>query len=81
MLKAIRVSTLILLLACSAQAGYMQNGSPEPPPPPPSQPASAVQEPTDATDEPTADGYMQNEAPGGLTQIALDVLAALPSLF
>ena len=79
MLKAIRVSTLILLLACSAQAGYMQTGSPAPPPP--SQPASAAQEPTDATDEPTANGYMQNGAPSGLMQIALDMLAALPSLF
>ena len=79
MLKAIRVSTLILLLTCSAQAGYMQTGSPEPPPP--SQPASSAQEPTDATDEPTANGYMQNGAPSGLMQIALDMLAALPSLF
>jgi hypothetical protein len=79
MFKAIRVSTLILLLACSAQAGYMQNGSPEPPPP--SQPATAAQEPTDATDEPTAYGVMQNDSPSGLTQIVLDVLAALPSLF
>ena len=79
MLKAIRVSTLILLLACSAQAGYMQNGSPEPPPP--SQPAIAVDDPTDATDEPIANGLMQNDAPSGLTQVALDVLAALPLLF
>ncbi|MDT5269051.1 MAG: hypothetical protein QOH49_1237 [Acidobacteriota bacterium] len=79
MLKAIRVSTLILLLACSAQAGYMQNGLPEPPPPP--QPASAAREPMNATQEPTTNGIMQNDAPSGLTQIALDVLAALPSLF
>ena len=79
MLKAIRVSTLILLLTCSAQAGYMQTGSPEPPPP--SQPAIAVDNPTDATDEPTANGYVQNGAPGGLVQIALDMIAALPSLF
>lgn len=70
---------MILLLSCSAQAGYMQTGSPEPPPP--SQPASAVQEPTDAAQETSANGYMQNEAPSGLTQVALDVLAALPLLF
>lgn len=31
--KAIRASLLVLLLACSAQAGYMPNGTPEPPPP------------------------------------------------
>jgi len=79
MLKTIRVSTLVLLLSCSAQAGYMQNGSPEPPPP--SQPATAVQEPTDTTQETNAPGVMQNDAPSGLTQIALDVLAVLPSLF
>ena len=79
MLKAIRVSTLILLLACSAQAGYMQNGSPEPPPPP--QPASVIDEPMDASEESTANGYIQNDAPGGLMQIALDVFVALPSLF
>jgi hypothetical protein len=57
----------------------MQNDAPAPPPPP-SQPASAAQEPTNATQEPTANGIMQNEAPSGLMQIALDVLAALPSL-
>jgi len=80
MLKTIRVSTLILLLSCSAQAGYIQNGSPEPPPP--SQPASTVNEPTYATVvEPTANGYIQNDAPSALTQIALEMLAVLPSLF
>ena len=79
MSKAIRASALVLLLACSVQAGIMQNEAPAPPPP--SQPASAAQEPTDATDEPTANGYIQNGAPSGLVQIALDVFAALPSLF
>ena len=79
MLKAARISALILLLACSARAGYMQSGSPEPPPP--SKPASAVGEPTAATEEPTADGNIQSEAAGVLTQVALDMLAALPSLF
>jgi hypothetical protein len=81
MLKTIRVSALILLLACSAQAGYMQTGSPEPPPPPPSQPANSIQEPTDTSQETSADGYMQNDAPSALTQIALEVLAVMPSLF
>jgi hypothetical protein len=78
MLKTIRVSALILLLACSAQAGYMQTGSPQPPPP--SQPVNSVQEPTDTFQETSANGYMQNEAPSGLTQIALEMLAILPSL-
>ncbi|HEX8150373.1 MAG TPA: hypothetical protein VF591_24530 [Pyrinomonadaceae bacterium] len=57
----------------------MQNDAPAPPPP--SQPASAAQEPADSTEGPTVDGDIQNEAPSDLTQIALDVFAALPSLF
>ena len=69
--KAIRASALILLLACSAQAGYIPNESPAPPPP---QPANAVQ-------EPTTDGDIQNDAADTLTQIALDLLAVLPSLY
>ena len=80
MVKTIRVSALILVLACSAQAGYIQNDAPAPPPPP-SQPASAVQEPTDTSQETSANGIMQNDAPSGLTQVALEVLAVLPSLF
>jgi hypothetical protein len=56
----------------------MQNETPTPPPPP--QPANSTQEPTNTIQEPSADGYMQNGAPSGLTQIALEVLAVLPSL-
>jgi hypothetical protein len=78
MLKAARISALILLLACSARAGVMQNETPAPPPP--SQPANYTQEPTDTLQEPTANDYMQNGAPSSLTQIALEVLAVLPSL-
>ena len=77
MLKAARVSALILLLACSARAGYMQTGSPEPPP---SQTAGETDEPTDASQEASANDYVQNEEPGALTQVALDVFAVLPSL-
>jgi hypothetical protein len=78
--KSIRASALVLLLACSAQAGIIQNETPAPPPP--SQPASTVNEPTDATVvEPTADGIVQNDAQSSLTQIALEMLAVLPSLF
>ena len=79
MVKAIRTSALLLLLACSAQAGIMQNDAPAPPPP--SQPASAVQGPTDTSQETSANGTMQNDEPSGLTQVALEVLAVLPSLF
>lgn len=69
--KPIRAFLLVLLVACTAQAGYMPNGSPEPPPP--SEPASAVQ-------EPTANGWMANDAAESLTQVTLDLLAVLPSL-
>ena len=70
--KAIRASALILLLACSAQAGWMGNDSPAPPAPPPQS--------TSAPEEPTANGWMGNGAAAGLTQIGLDLLAVLPSL-
>jgi hypothetical protein len=76
--KAIRASLLILLLACSAQAGYIPNDTPAAPPP--SQQTSAVQEPTDATQDPTLDGAMPNDIAYSLTQTALDLLALLPSL-
>lgn len=78
MVKAIRASALILLLACSAQAGYMQNDTPAPPPP---QPASAVQEPTGGVQEPTTGGEVSTDVSDSLTGIALDLLAVLPSLF
>ena len=77
--KTIRASALVLLLACSAQAGIMQNDAPAPPPP--SQPANSVQELSDTSQETSANGIMQNDAPSALTQIALEVLAVLPSLF
>ncbi len=86
--KTIRASLLILLLSCSAQAGYMPNGSPGPPP----QPVSVAQsgyipnespaqpQPTSAPEEQTANGWMPNEAAAGLTQLTLDLFAVLPSL-
>jgi hypothetical protein len=79
MLKAARISALVLLLTCSVQAGIMQNEAPAPPPP--SQPANSIQEPTDTPQETSANGYMQNDEPSALTQIALEVLAVMPSLF
>ncbi|MBV8856296.1 MAG: hypothetical protein JOZ02_04970 [Acidobacteria bacterium] len=79
MLKAARTSVLILLLACSARAGYMQTGgSPATPPPP--EPVPVEQEPADATGKPVTNVYMLGEAADGLTQAALDVLAVLPAL-
>ncbi len=43
MSKAIRVSALVLLLACSARAGWMPNGTPEPPPSAPAEQESKGQ--------------------------------------
>jgi hypothetical protein len=51
----------------------MQN---ETPAPLPSQPASTVQD----SQEPTANGDVQNDTSSDLTQVALEVLALLPSL-
>jgi hypothetical protein len=83
MVRTIRASLLILLLACSAQAGYIPNDIPAPPPAQPGympneSPTSS--EPTSAVDEPAADGIMGNEAAAGLTQAAWELLAVLPSL-
>ena len=76
--KAVRASALILLLACSAQAGWMMNGTPPPPPPPP-QTATAAQEQTNTVQEPTADGP-QNGATDSLTETVLDLIAGVLSL-
>ncbi|MDQ3818326.1 MAG: hypothetical protein M3362_11720 [Acidobacteriota bacterium] len=72
--KAIRASALILLLACSAQAGWMGNESPAPPPP--SQPASATQGTTEAQ-EPTTLATTEDSTQGTLTQIALTLLSSV----
>jgi hypothetical protein len=69
MRKAISVSALILALTCPVYAGDMPNGAPQPPPPAPS---SATQEPTG--------GEIPTGATDTLTQITLDLLAALSSL-
>ena len=71
MRKTLGVSLLVLLLTVPASAGLMPNESPAPPPP---QPANAVQ-------EPTTDGDITTMSADSLTQLALDLLAALPSLF
>jgi hypothetical protein len=60
---------LILLLACSAQAGYIPNDTPAP------QPSSA-----NAVQEPTTGGEIPNNAAVSITQFALDLLAVLPTL-
>jgi hypothetical protein len=69
MRKTLGVCALILLLTGSASAGIMGNDTPAPSP-----------QPTNAVQEPTTNGIMGNDAADDLTQIALDLLAALPSL-
>ncbi len=74
MRKTLTTGLLLLAFSCPTLAGEMLT------PPAPQQtpsPASAIHEPTN---EPTANGYMQNEAPSGLTQITLELLAVLPTL-
>jgi hypothetical protein len=70
MSKTLGVSLLVLLLTGSASAGIMPNLQPAPPP----------SQPTNATQDPTLNGIMGNDAPDSLTQTVLDMLAVLPSL-
>ncbi len=67
--KVIRASLLVLLLTCPAHAGWIQNGTPDSTPPP-----------SNVAQEPASDGGIQNSVPDGFTEIALDLLAVLPSL-
>lgn len=78
MRKTLIAAALLLAFSCPALAGEMGTpGSPTPPPPPP---ATAVQEPTNADQEPILDSIMPNDVADSLTQTALDLLALLPSL-
>lgn len=71
MCKAIRASVLVLLLAGSAQAGWIQNeAAPTPPPPPP----------TITQEEPTAEGVMPNGGPESLTETVLSLLGSVLAL-
>ncbi|HEU4594804.1 MAG TPA: hypothetical protein VFS10_06520 [Pyrinomonadaceae bacterium] len=77
MSKAIRASALVLLLTCSAQAGWIQNDSPAPPP---SQPATAVGPTTDGQIDtgataPTADGQIETPAAATFVEVLLNLLA------
>lgn len=65
--KAIRASVLVLTLAGSAQAGWIQNDVKQ---------AS----PTDATQTATADGEMPNGGPEGFTETVLSLLESALSL-
>jgi hypothetical protein len=69
MRKTITVAALLLALTCPAYAGDMPNVTPAPP-----QLGNTAQ-------EPTTDGDMQNDSADRLTEIALELLAALSPLF
>lgn len=77
MRKVIGVSALVLALVCSAHAGEMQNGITGTPP---QSSATATQQTATATQQPTTGGDMQNDVTDSLTQIALSVIAVVPSL-
>lgn len=77
MRKTLQVLALTLAVSASAYAGEMQFPVTDPPPKPS---ANATQEPMTAVQEPTTSGNMQNDATDSLTQIALELLAVLPSL-
>jgi hypothetical protein len=73
MLKAARVSVLILLLAGSTQAGYIPNGLAQPTPTPTPAPTYFVEE------EPT-DGETNDEVTVVLAEAALSVLNTVLAL-
>jgi hypothetical protein len=70
---------LVLLLACSARADWMQNGSPAPPPQAGWMGNDSPVPPGDSQAQAT-DGDISTTSADYLTQIALDLLTVLPSL-
>ncbi|MCA1616408.1 MAG: hypothetical protein LC800_20390 [Acidobacteria bacterium] len=69
--KAIRASALVLLLACTTQAGWMHADVAPPPPPPDEQ-----QQTTDGE----TGGETENVTAEALTQTVLDLLADVLTL-
>jgi hypothetical protein len=66
MVKFIRASVLVLLLACATQAGEMQHGSPQPPPPEPT--------PLVVEEETMEEDNVPSDLTDILTEAALSVL-------
>lgn len=71
MRKAVSASVLVLLLACSAYAGDIQNGVTGTPPPP----KNATQE------QQASDGEIQDGAADSLTETVLSVIERVLTLF
>lgn len=85
MRKILKTATLVLVLSSPAFAGIMHTpGSPTPPPQPEPTPMSVVQEPAEGE---TLNGEMPTPGiihtpgvSGSLAEVALDLLAVLPSI-
>ena len=69
MRKTISVAALLLALTCPTYAGEIPNVTPAPP------------QLSDTAQEPITDGDMPNVSADRLTEIALDLFAALSPLF
>jgi hypothetical protein len=67
MIKAARVSLLILVLTCSAQAGYIPNGTEQPTPTP-------TPEPTFFIEEESEEGGTPSDVTEALAEVTLSVL-------
>ena len=86
MRKSLSVTVLVLALCCPVSAGIIHNPAPAPPPPS----TSPMQEPVDGATvngemttppgEIHTPGEMHTGASGSLAQVALDLLAILPSI-
>ena len=74
MIKAARVSVLILLLACSTQAGYIPNGTAQPTPTPTPAPTYFDEE------EPTDGETNTDDVTDVLAEAALSVLNTVLAL-
>jgi hypothetical protein len=72
--KAIRASALVLLLACSANAGIMQMDAAPPPPPPPVESDGIMQTGLTQPAQGTTTGQLETSL---LVQIALNLLTLL----
>ena len=79
MTKAIRVTTLVLLLSVCAQAGVIQTDKNEPPPPPPPATTSMTQDETET--QALAEVIMQTDLTAVASQAALATLQSLLTLF
>jgi hypothetical protein len=73
MVKAIRVPVLILLLACSTQAGYIPNGTAQPTPTP-------TPEPTYFVEEEPSEGETNDDVTDILAEATLSVLDTVLAL-